>query len=307
MDIRFDWEYEPLSVNNAKKAKQYVCTNADLVFTFFPIDEFELVRDNALYLQARNGVYMAIGDDTIYTGMSESNDGGILARFANHLTGKNKKDFIKNVVMVTSVRENPEGFNSEVIRSLEHILYLQSLYTGGLTVFNTKGKTDYKINGRKSLKQFLKMYGTVCEMLLERGVTAYKPDVCVVDDISNDEVFITSQEGKYKAAVRVKDGKTTILKNSRTKIPNRSIFDFEKHLNLYTGLIDDGAASIVYDDGEFYFTFIEDFVCSNEVRFEDISNLLRDETNKNPKKQWVSLKSKKSLDAHEKKDPVKKN
>lgn len=296
MDITFDWEYEPLSVKNTRKAKQYICTAQELVFTFFPLHEFELVKDNALYLQGRNGVYMAIGEDTIYTGLSESNDGGITARFGNHLTGKTPKTFIKDVIMVTSVRENPEGFNSEIIRSLEHVLYLMSLYKGGKQVFNTKGKTDYKITGRRSLKQFLKIYGTIMEMLLERNVDCYMPDVCTVDDISSEDVYLIDRAGEYKAAVRLMpDGKLIILKNSRTKIPNRSIFDYEGHFNLYMRLIDEGYATIVYDRGHFYFVFIDDFTCTTDYRFEDISNLMLDTNSKHPKKEWVSLKSKRSL------------
>lgn len=302
MDITFDWEYEPLPVKNTKKAKQYICTAQELVFTFFPLHEFEAVKDNALYLQGRNGVYMAIGEDTIYTGLSESNDGGVTTRFGNHLTGKNPKTFIKDVIMVTSVRENPEGFNSEIIRSLEHVLYLMSLYKGGKTVFNTKGKTDYKITGRRSLKQFLKVYGTIVEMLNERNVDSYIPDVCTVDDISSNDVFMISKDGEHKAAVRLMpDGKLVILKHSRMKIPNRSIFDFEKHFNLYVELIERGHATILYDHGYFYFVFIEDFTCTNELRFEDISNLMLDENSRSPKKEWTSLKSKISLAKSEEK------
>jgi hypothetical protein len=301
MQITFDWEYEPLAVKGTKKAKQYVCTDQSLVFTVFPLHEFELVAENALYLQGRNGVYMAIGSDTMYTGLSESNDGGIMARFRNHLSGKNKKDFIENVVMVTSVRENPEDFNSEIIRSLEHILYLQSIYANRLSVFNTKGKTDYKITGRRSLKLFLKVYGTVMEMLAERNIDIYTPITCQLDVIVADDVFCAKDEdGKYNAAVRVTPAnKLVILKNSRFKIPSRNIFDFESYGSLFTTLIDKEHASIVYDDGEFYFTFIRDFTCTNDHKFEDISNLILDEQTKSPKKEWISGKSKTTLEKQE--------
>jgi hypothetical protein len=302
MQISFDWEYEPCSVKNCRKAKQYVCKDLDLVFTFFPIDEFDEVANNALYLQGRNGVYMAIGADTMYTGLSESNDGGIMARFRNHLSGKTKKEFIENVVMVTSVRENPEDFTSEVIRSLEHVLYLMSSYANRLTVFNSKGKTDYKITGRRQLKQFLKIYGTVCEMLNERNVDCYFPNTYKLDDIIAPDVFKVSDEtAKYSAAVRVIGTKLVILKNSRFLIPNRCMFDFESYSNLFINLIDKAHACIVYDQGEFYFTFIEDFTCSTDYKFEDISNLITDVSEKAPKKLWRSTKGDVTLEKYEEK------
>lgn len=301
MEISFDWEYEPLSVRNCKKAKQYVCKDLDLAFTFFPLDEYEAVAANGLYLQARNGVYMAIGQGTVYTGLSESNDGGIMARFKNHLSGKFKKDFIERVVMVTSVRENPEDFTSEVIRSLEHMLYLMSGYAGKYKVFNTKGKTDYKITGRRQLKQFLKVYGTVCEMLAEKGVDCYTPDIISLEDIISPDVFYAELEGQYKAAVRSTSNKLVILKNSRFFIPNRCMFDFESYSNLIINLINKEHACIVYDEGEFWFTFINDFTCSTEFKFDDISNLITDISDKAPKKMWRSKKNDSTLEKHEEK------
>lgn len=301
MQISFDWEYEPLSVKNCKKAKQYVCKDLDLAFTFFPLEEYEAVLNNALYLQSRNGVYVALSRDTVYTGLSESNDGGIMSRFKNHLSGKTKKEFIEKAVMITSIRENPEDFTSEVIRSLEHILYLMSGYAKKYTVYNGKGKTDYKITGRKQLKQFLKVYGTVCEMLNERNIDCYSPDVIVLDDIIDPEVFYTEVEGQHKAAVRVIGNKLVILKNSRFFIPNRCMFDFERYSNLFINLIHEEHASIVYDGGEFYFTFIEDFTCSNDFKFEDISNLITDISDKTPKKCWRSKKTDLTLEKHEEK------
>lgn len=300
MQINFDWEYEPIPVRGCKKAKQYVCTDLDLVFTFFPLYEYELVVANGLYLQARNGVYMALSKDTMYTGLSESNDGGIMARFKNHLSGKYKKDFIQDVIMVTSVRENPEDFNSEIIRSLEHTLYVMSKYAGKLSVYNSPGKTDYKITGRRQLKQFLKVYGAICEMLNERNVDCYFPDTIKLDDIDSPEVFYAnSEEGFYKAAVRVIGNKLVILKNSRFLIPNRCMFDFESYINLFTSLIDKEHACIVYDEGLFYFTFIADFTCTTDYKFEDISNLILDISEKSPKKMWKTIKSGMTLEKYE--------
>lgn len=301
MEISFDWEYEPLSVRNCKKAKQYVCKDLDLAFTFFPLEEYELVANNALYLQSRNGVYMAIGDDTVYTGLSESNDGGIMSRFKNHLSGKFKKEFIQRVVMVTSVRENPEDFTSEVIRSLEHMLYLMSVYTNKYKVFNTKGKTDYKITGRRQLKQFLKVYGTVCEMLAEKNIDCYIPDDTKLGDWVAPDVFYTEAEGQYKAAVRAEGNKLVILKNSKFFIPNRCMFDFESYSNLVINLINKEYATIVYDGGEFWFTFITDFKCSTEFKFDDISNLITDISDKVPRKMWRSKKNDSTLEKHEEK------
>jgi len=301
MQIHFDWEYEPCPVKGCKKAKQYVCTDLGLVFTFFPLHEYDLVATNALYLQARNGIYMALNEDTVYTGLSESNDGGIMARFKNHLSGKYHKPFIKEVIMVTSVRENPEDFTSEVIRSLEHMFYVMSNYAGKFTVFNGKGKTDYKITGRKQLKQFLKIYGAICEMLNERNIDCYFPDVCKLDEIVEPDVFYVTKDGSYNAAVRSVAGKLVILKNSRFVIPNRCMFDFESYNNLFINLIDKEHAVIVYDDGEFYFTFVKDFTCDNDFKFEDISNLITDVSEKAPKKMWRSKKNDVTLEKHEEK------
>lgn len=291
MKVVYDWEYQPLEIDGCNRSLQFICEREKLVFTIIDRDEAKMVFERALYLQNRSGIYFGLGETEVYTGKSDRNSGGIIARIGNHLSSE-KKNFIDTFIIVTSKEDNNPNYDSDIISSLEHMLYQISMLADHKTVHNSPGQTHYMMRDIFRVKSFLRAYGTVYKLLVMHHIDPFIVKGTAISLPDSDNVFSLKEDNFDVSLVLNKNRTFTVLKHSRFRFPRRVIFDNESSSILFRKLINDCSITVLpVNDYHFDLVFLADTDLGRDVKLESLTVLLKDASVVNVDKMWRNRKN----------------
>lgn len=208
-----------------------------LVFTVIHREEWKGdFEKRAYHVRGRGGVYIGIGDNDVYIGMSDRNKDGILSRISTHFRDRGK-DLIKYFIVVTSVDIHDDSFDSTVIASLEHSLRQMAVYCDRANVINV-APTHYLIrNDVFKLKDFLQAYAVIYDMIRDRGVSHLTPRHMNVNYSADPSSFIL--KGSSVKLFKAGDNELIVLKNSSFDFPANVALDNSELDRVFRQLIRD--------------------------------------------------------------------
>jgi len=289
MLINFDSEYKQLRIPNCQLSRQYISRSPRLVFTILYRQEFTKDFDKRAYhLRNRDGVYIGVGDNSVYVGISDRNKNGILGRIANHMADKGK-DYIKYFIIITSADPTDESYDTNVITTLEHILRQWAVYTNRSQVMNT-GVTHYVLkNDIFKMKDFLQAYGVIYDMLRDRNITALLP-VDTSLNVGEGENIYTLDGGSVRVKL-LNDQRVLLFKNNTFDLPSNSLMDDVELDTTFRNLLKANVITIAPPvDNVAKILITQDIILNTVDDLKDFTYLILNEEIENYKELWTNNK-----------------
>lgn len=291
MQINFDSEYKQLRITGCELSRQYISRSPKLVFTVLYRQEYSQDFDKRAYhIRNRDGVYIGVGENDVYIGISDRNKNGILGRIKDHLRDSTKNS-LKYFLIITSAETSDESYDTNVITSMEHVLHQMAVYTDRVNVINS-GATHYVIkNDIFKIKDFLQAYGVIYDILRDRNIFHLLPIDMSLNVGDGDDIF-KLEDNKVKLKVHPNKD-ITIFKNSKFPLPVNVMMDSTDLDTTFRQLLKDNYITILPPINNHAQVLVtRDILCSKQLRIDDLTDLFLNDEVRVYGKRWRNSNNK---------------